>query len=118
MASTCSREAFSSNVPSMSNNSSKSALIVVDMINSYDFEDADKLRESARRALAAMCDLIGRARDRGVRVVYVNDNYGAWHEGRRELVDRMLAGDNRDLIEPIAPDDDMGFVATAPQTTL
>ena len=97
----------------MSNSNSKTALIVVDMINSYDFDDADKLRESVREALPAMVELVDRAKERDVEVVFVNDNYGAWHQGRTELVEQTLAGEYADLVEPIAPADDVSFVVKA-----
>jgi nicotinamidase-related amidase len=97
----------------MSNNNSKTALIVVDMINSYDFDDAEKLRKSVRERLPAMVELVDRARERDVKVVYVNDNYGAWHQGRKELVERVLEGEFPDLVEPIAPADDVDFVVKA-----
>src|SRR4051812_30705976 len=113
MASTCSREAFSSRVPSMSKSSSTSALIVVDMINHYDFEDAERLRASVEQALPCMVDLVHRASEQDVRTIYVNDNHGAWHQGRSELVESTLAGEFGELVEPIAPGDDVDFVAKA-----
>ena len=97
----------------MSKSQSKCALIVVDMINSYDFDDAETLRESVRETLPAMVELIERAQEQDVKTIYVNDNYGAWHQGRAELVDTMLAGEHRDLVEPIAPGDDVDFVVKA-----
>lgn len=97
----------------MSNNNSKSALIVVDMINRYDFEDADRLRASVERALPAMTALVERAGERAVKTVYVNDNHGAWHHGRSELVDEVLRGEHPELVEPIAPGDDVDFVVKA-----
>jgi nicotinamidase-related amidase len=97
----------------MSKSSSKSALIVVDMVNRYDFEDADRLRASVEKSLPCMVDLVDRAREHDVRTIYVNDNYGAWHQGRAELVESTLAGDHPELVEPIAPGDDVDFVVKA-----
>jgi nicotinamidase-related amidase len=111
MAATCSREAFSNKVPSMSN--SKSALIVVDMISDYDFEDAEKLRSSVEESLPRMVGLIERAREQDVRTIYVNDNHGAWHQGRAEMVEEVLGGEFSDLVKPIAPGDDVDFVVKA-----
>jgi nicotinamidase-related amidase len=54
--------------------------------------------------------LIERARADGVDVIYVNDNYGAWNQGRSELVQRASAGPHG---EPIVPDDDTAFVVKA-----
>jgi nicotinamidase-related amidase len=91
----------------------RSALIVVDMLNEYDHEDADVLVESVREALPAMQRLVERAQRGGVPVVYVNDNGGDWGAGRPELVERAVAGRARDLVEPIAPADGTWFIAKA-----
>ena len=97
----------------MSKSKSNCALIVVDMINSYDFEDADKLRASVERTLPAMTDLVQRAVENDVRTIYVNDNHGAWHQGRAEMVEEVMAGEFAHLVEPIAPGDDVDFVVKA-----
>ncbi len=91
----------------------KSALIVVDMLNEYDHEDADVLVESVRDALPAMRRIVQRAHDEATPVIYVNDNYGDWSAGRPELVERAAAGRARDLVEPIAPAEGTWFIAKA-----
>ncbi len=91
----------------------KSALIVVDMLNEYDHEDAEILVESVRAALPAMRGLVERARREETPIVYVNDNYGDWSAGRPEIVERAIAGRARDLVEPIAPADGTWFIAKA-----
>ena len=91
----------------------KTALIVVDMLNSYEHDDAEALIRSVREVLPNIASLIDRARSEGVEIIYVNDNYGAWNQGRSELVERVSAGPHRDLIEPIVPDDDTDFVVKA-----
>ena len=93
----------------------KSALIVVDMLNEYEYEhaDAEVLVPSVREALPAMRRLVERANDEGTPVVYVNDNYGDWSAGRPELVARAAAGRARDLVEPIAPAEGTWFIAKA-----
>lgn len=93
--------------------SDRTALLVVDMINSYDFEDAEKLRASVAETLPCMVDLVARARERDVRTIYVNDNRGEWRKGRAELVEEVLAGEHAELVEPIAPGDDVDFVVKA-----
>jgi nicotinamidase-related amidase len=83
------------------------------MITDYDFEDGERLRESVQEALPRMSGLLERARENDVRTIYVNDNHGAWHQGRAELVESGLSGSARELIEPIAPGDDVDFVVKA-----
>lgn len=89
------------------------ALVVVDMINTYEHEDAELLVPSARRVVPVLAELIGRAREAGVPVVYANDNFGLWRSHQGELVDTALAGPHADLIEPITPDDESLFVVKA-----
>ena len=90
---------------------SNTALIVVDMLNAYDHEDADALAESVRDALPAIVGLRERAEADGTLVVYVNDNYEEWSAGRPELVQQALDGRHPDLVEPIAPKDPVAVVA-------
>ena len=92
---------------------SRTALIVVDMINPYDHPDAEKLTASAREALPAMTSLIERAAEEEVMTIYVNDNFGAWNSDREELLATAMAGRAPELVEPIAPRRDDLFVVKA-----
>jgi nicotinamidase-related amidase len=92
---------------------SKTALIVVDMLNRYEHEDAEPLIASVREALPAMRGLLERAREAGTPIVYVNDNYGDWSAGRRELSKRALDGAVPPLVEPIVPEEEVAFLVKA-----
>jgi nicotinamidase-related amidase len=91
----------------------RTALVVVDMVNSYDHADAERLTRSVERSLPAMERLIGRAQDEGVLTIYVNDNFGAWRSSRQELLDTALSGPYGHLVEPVAPPDEALFVVKA-----
>jgi nicotinamidase-related amidase len=88
----------------------RTALLVVDMLNTYEHDDADKLAASAREAVPQMTELIERARATDVALVYVNDNYGDWNSSSSELSERALAGRHRELVEPLLPGEDDAFV--------
>ncbi|MER6789824.1 isochorismatase family cysteine hydrolase [Streptomyces sp. NPDC000658] len=92
---------------------SKTALIVIDMINTYDHPDADLLLPSARRVVPVAAGLLDRARRADVPVVYVNDNFGQWRSHHGELLDTALAGPNADLVDPLRPDEASLFVVKA-----
>jgi nicotinamidase-related amidase len=93
--------------------STDTALIVVDMLNSYEHEDADALIASVRETVSPMQALIGEAHERAIPIVYVNDNYGDWTATRETLSQRALAGAERSLVEPVLPPDDVAFVTKA-----
>jgi nicotinamidase-related amidase len=94
----------------------RSAVIVVDMLNPYDHEDADRLVESVEGVVEPIAALIERAGERGVEVIYVNDNYGDWNSSQEELAEAALNGGRPDLVEPILPPDGADFVIKARHT--
>ncbi|MFE9452797.1 cysteine hydrolase family protein [Streptomyces sp. NPDC006739] len=89
---------------------SKTALIIIDMINTYDHKDAELLLPSAESVVPVISDLAERARRRSVPVIYVNDNFGEWRSHHGELLDNALAGPHAHLVEPLRPDEDSLFV--------
>ncbi|WP_369213291.1 isochorismatase family cysteine hydrolase [Streptomyces flavofungini] len=91
----------------------KSALIVIDMINTYDHADAEQLIPSVRKALPAIVRLIERAREEDVPVIYANDNFGQWRSHHGEILETALSGPHADLVRPVRPDDTSLFVVKA-----
>jgi nicotinamidase-related amidase len=88
-------------------------LLIVDMITTYDFEDAETAAANARDAVPKIADLRRRFEESEVPVIYVNDNYGHWNSSRQELVERALEGRHRELVKPLTPDDDSLFIHKA-----
>jgi|SRR6185295_5612455 len=62
------------------------ALLVVDMVSSWDFPDADALAPAALAIAPRIGALKRRCLQAGVPVVFVNDNRGRWRSEFRELV--------------------------------
>ena len=91
----------------------QTALIVIDMLNAYEHEDADALTRTVEQAVPKIAELIARAKDEGVPTIYVNDNFGAWTSDRHQLLDAALGGRYRHLVEPIAPAEEALFVVKA-----
>lgn len=89
------------------------AVIVIDMINSYDHEDADRLVPSVRSVVPAIRKLIDRAREAEAEIIYVNDNLGPWRSRMDDMMQVASRGRHPDLVEAIAPDDRSLFVVKA-----
>jgi nicotinamidase-related amidase len=89
------------------------ALIVIDMLNRYEHEDAGPLLSSVRGILPALSRLIEKARGADVLTVYVNDNHGDWTAGRTQLSQWALEGADPSMIEPILPAEDVPFLIKA-----
>jgi nicotinamidase-related amidase len=89
---------------------SRTALVVIDMINAYDFPDAEKVVPAAEEAVPVIEQAI---EQHDGPVIYVNDNFGHWRSHRDQLVEEALDGKQPDLVEPIKPADDALFVIKA-----
>ena len=91
----------------------KTALIVIDMINTYDHDDAHLLLPSVEAALPGVTRLLARARSLDVPVIYVNDNFGQWRSHHGEILETALKGPHADLVRAVAPDETSLFVVKA-----
>ena len=90
-----------------------SALIVIDMLNPYDHDDAEPLKESVRGMLDELQALIAGAGEEGLRTIYVNDHHGDWSAGPTEIVQRAMSGAAPELVEPVLPPDQVPFIVKA-----
>ena len=69
-----------------SHEESSVALLLIDVMNGFDFEGSEGLVEGARRAAPRILALRERAHADGVPVIYVNDNFGQWRSDFRATV--------------------------------
>jgi nicotinamidase-related amidase len=89
------------------------ALIVIDMLNPYQHEDAEPLMASVQRMLENLRGLIAAAREDGLRIIYVNDNHGDWTAGPKDISQRALEGARPELVKPVLPPNDAPFIVKA-----
>jgi nicotinamidase-related amidase len=83
---------------------SDTAVVVIDMMNTYQHDDAEDLIPNVEKIIDPLADLVRRARDADdVDLVYVNDNYGDFSAEFSDIVRAALDGARPDLIKPIAP---------------
>jgi nicotinamidase-related amidase len=87
-----------------------SALIVIDMLNPYDHEDADELAAHVEHVVRPLRRLIDGAREGDTELIWVNDSYGDFAAGREQLVERALSGRHPELVEPLVPCDGCDFL--------
>jgi len=65
---------------------SRPALLIIDMINTFDFEGGARLARATATAARRIATLRRRWHQAGAPVVYVNDNFMHWQADFRELV--------------------------------
>lgn len=72
---------------------SKTALLVIDVINDFDFDEAEQLLNHAQPMAEKLSGLISRAREALLPVIYVNDNFGRWRSDFQAQVEHCLKND-------------------------
>lgn len=88
------------------------ALLITDMIGTWDFPDADKLAPRAIAMAPRLAALKARCRRGGAAVIYANDNQGRWRSDFRRLVEMAEAagGAGARIAALLEPGDDDYFV--------
>jgi nicotinamidase-related amidase len=87
----------------------RAALLIIDMINCFDFPGAETVEPKALKAADAILQLRADLEARGWPVIYINDNFGEWHSERSRLVERALSHPNP-VTEKIRPREEDFFV--------
>jgi nicotinamidase-related amidase len=72
---------------------SHAALLIVDMISDWRFEDAESLVGPALAIAPAIKALKGRCRLANVPVIYTNDHHGDWHADFAGIIGRSIERD-------------------------
>ncbi len=88
---------------------SKVALLIVDMISDFEFEDAEKLFKYALPAARRIVKLKKEAKKTKIPVIYINDNFGKWQEDFKKITENCLKDSVRGsaivrLLKPEADD--------------
>jgi nicotinamidase-related amidase len=88
------------------------ALILIDVINDFEFEGGDALLQLALPISGKIAELKRRASKSGIPAIYVNDNFGKWQSDFKKIVAHCLEDDVRGkpFVESVLPDNQDYFV--------
>jgi nicotinamidase-related amidase len=88
------------------------ALLLVDVINDFEFPGGEELVRHAMPAAKRIAALKKRCDRAGIPAVYVNDNFGKWRSDFKKLVSHCLQDNVRGqrVVELLKPDRDDYFV--------
>ena len=90
----------------------KTVLLLVDVINDFDFPQGEKLLRFALPAARRIAALKTRLRKRGIPTIYVNDNFGRWQSEFKKQVERCIseAAPGAEVARLLIPREDDYFV--------
>ena len=84
---------------------SKAALLLIDVINHFEFPDGDRILRQAMPIAPRIARLKTRAREAGIPTIYVNDNFGHWRSEASKLVEYCTreGAPSRKFVEQLGP---------------
>ncbi|HXS76623.1 MAG TPA: isochorismatase family cysteine hydrolase [Terracidiphilus sp.] len=86
------------------------ALLLIDVLTTFQFPDGDAILQGALKVRDALLKLKTRARQAGIPVLYVNDNFGDWRSEKEVLMGRCLEAKGSQFVRPLLPDSEDYFV--------
>ena len=90
----------------------KAALLIIDVLNTFDFPGGDDLLAASGAIADPITKLRAAAREADCPAIYVNDNYARWRDEPSDLVRHLSADGMRgaDLARRLAPEREDYFV--------
>jgi nicotinamidase-related amidase len=91
---------------------SGAVLLLIDVINDFDFPKAEQLLKLAMPVGKNIARLKQRAKAAGIPSIYVNDNFGRWQSDFKKIVAhcRLEDGRGKPFVDLLLPDDNDYFV--------
>ena len=88
------------------------ALILIDVINRFDFPDGEEILRNALPLAPRLTRLKARCRRAGIPAIYVNDNFGQWRSDMAKLLAYCIRPQarGRRFVEQLCPDRQDYFV--------
>src|SRR6185437_13244943 len=86
------------------------ALLLIDVLTTFQFPDGDTILKGALAIRDALMDLKTRARAMEIPTLYVNDNFGDWRSEKEVLMGRCLEAKGAEFVKPLLPDSEDYFV--------
>jgi nicotinamidase-related amidase len=93
------------------------ALLLIDVINDLEFNGGEELLRHALPMSKKLAELKRRAKEAGVPVIYVNDNFGKWQSDFKKILEHCLNDDVRGkpVVEALKPEVDDDYFVLKPK---
>lgn len=91
-------------------NSPSFALLIIDMINDFNFNYGDMLLEHTRSIIEPIVELKKHMKKNGYPIIYINDHYNLWQADYDKIIETCKNEKNEQLIERIKPEQDEYFL--------
>ncbi|WP_110114894.1 isochorismatase family cysteine hydrolase [Bacillus sp. CGMCC 1.16541] len=91
-------------------NDSKTALIIIDMINDFQFNHGNMLAKQAKVIAANIRELKQFLMSKGVPIIYVNDHYQLWKADLQKIISHCTNEKSSPILQCIQPQENDYFL--------
>ncbi|MGM9928047.1 MAG: isochorismatase family cysteine hydrolase [Bacillus sp. (in: firmicutes)] len=89
---------------------SKLALLMIDLINDFQFQSGHQLLQHTQQILPSLLQLKKRARDASIPIIYINDHYNLWQADYKKIIQKCQTENNAEYIQLVSPEEDDFFL--------
>ena len=86
------------------------ALLIIDVINHFQFEYGSSLQEQSIQLLPSLLQLKEKAKNTQIPIIYINDHYNLWQADFKKIIRHCTTTANKDYLMQIKPNEDDYFL--------
>jgi nicotinamidase-related amidase len=94
----------------MNPDNSKSALLIIDILNPFDFDYGSTLAKHTEKIVEPLKTLRNVCQKKQIPVIYINDHYNLWQADLKKIYNKCLNDLSQTIIEPLKPEEDDYFL--------
>jgi nicotinamidase-related amidase len=87
-----------------------SALLIIDVLNPFDFEHGRTLADHTQRIVKPLQTFRSACHQQNIPVIYINDHYNLWQADFKKIYDKCLNNLSLPVIEALKPGDEDFFL--------
>jgi nicotinamidase-related amidase len=88
----------------------KTALLVIDIINPFDFKHGETLAHNTKKIVNPLRNLTKYCRQQKIPVIYINDHYNLWKADYKEIIKKCHNNRSEEIINVLQPSENDFFL--------
>jgi nicotinamidase-related amidase len=93
----------------------KTALLIIDIINDFDFDAGEALAENTKKIIEPIVKLKKTFNQKDMPVIYINDHYYLWQADFEKIKDHCRNEKSEEIINTISPEKDRDYFLIKPK---
>ncbi|GAE47576.1 nicotinamidase [Mesobacillus boroniphilus JCM 21738] len=93
----------------------KTALLIIDMINDFNFDAGEDLAKNTKKIIDPILTLKKSFNEKDMPVVYINDHYNLWQADFEKIMDYCSNEMSEEIIKKLAPKKNKDYFLIKPK---